>query len=263
MLGRVSEHDPAPPAPPDRPAKGARASLPMAAPRSEKLGAPTIMDRELAAQHGVPYVHAAAFAIDTDRVRARFEEVLVEEDQLPFGWEIFLTAQFLHAVFEPAHEGHRMLVEDAAQSVMDRPARGEPALGAQLPFAVYDLVRRGLWPEDALAVFDAWRKKPDDALDALAPLWDDAIIAAGELAHACLQCDLDPPAAPPVQEAWGRFLLAARGAGEGDDANANADDDGANDDDADDAIDDDSDDPDDAIGDAVGDDAIRDDDARD
>jgi hypothetical protein len=213
MLAPVTD-DAAPPAPPDAPEKRARASLPVAPPRSEKLGAPTIMDRELAAQLGVHYVHLAAFAIDTDRVRARFEEVLVEEDQLPFGWEVFLTAQYLRATFDPAHEGHRMVVEDAVQAVMDRPARSEAALGAQLPFALYDLVRRGLWPEDALSVFGAWRKKPDATLDELAPLWDDAVVAAGEFAHACLQCDLEPPAAPPVQEAWGRFHLAARAAGD-------------------------------------------------
>jgi hypothetical protein len=210
MLARVNDADTPPPAPPDAPAKRPRASLPVAPSRSEKLGAPTIMDRELAAQLGVPYVHLAAFAIDTDRVRARFEDVLVEDDQLAFGWEVFLTAQYLRATFDPAHEGHRMVVEDAVQAVMDRPARGEPPLGAQLPFALYELVRRGLWPEDAASLFTAWRKKPDAALDDLAPLWDDAIVAAGELAHACLQCDLEPPAAPPVQEAWGRFHLAAR-----------------------------------------------------
>lgn len=225
MLARVNDSDPKPPASSDPTTPAAtgpkpRASLPLATVRHEKLGLGTIMDRELAAQHGVPYVHLAAFAIDTDRVRERFEEVLVDEDQLPFGWEIFLTAQFLHLAFEHAHEGHRMLVEDAVQAVLDRPATDAAPLGAQLPFAVYDLVRRGLWPEEALSLFDQWRKKPDASLDDLEPLWADALVAAGELAHACLQCDLEPPAAPPVQEAWGRFVLAARGAGVGDDDGA-------------------------------------------
>lgn len=217
MLGGVNERDSTPPAP-SAPEKKPRASLPVATARQEKLGLGTVMDRELAAQHGVPYVHLAAFAIDTDRVRERFEEVLVDEDQLPFGWEIFLTAQFLHAAFEPAHEGHRMLVEDAVQAVLDRPSTEEAPLGAQLPFAVYDLVRRGLWPEEALSLFGQWKRKPDASLDELEPLWVDAVVAAGELAHACLQCDLEPPAAAPVQETWGRFVLAARGAGSSDDA---------------------------------------------
>lgn len=224
MLGGVNERDSTPPAP-GAPKARPRASLPVATARHEKLGLGTIMDRELAAQHGVPYVHLAAFAIDTDRVRERFEEVLVDEDQLPFGWEIFLTAQFIHAAFEPVHEGHRMLVEDAVQAVLDRPASGEAPLGAQLPFAVYDLVRRGLWPEDALVLFGQWKKKPDVALDELEVLWADAVVAAGELAHACLQCDLEPPAAQPVQEAWGRFVLAARGAGTTDDAHPGESDD--------------------------------------
>lgn len=216
MLGRVDEHDSTPP-PPSAPEKRQRASLPIATARPEKLGFETVMDRELAAQHGVPYVHLAAFAIDTDRVRERFEEVLVEEDQLPFGWEIFLTAQFVHAAFEPTDEGHRMLVEDAVQAVLDRPSGEEAPFGAQLPFAVYDLVRRGLWPEDALVLFSQWKKKPDLALDELEPLWADAVVAAGEFAHACLQCDLEPAAAQPAQEAWGRFLLAARSAESADD----------------------------------------------
>gem|GEM_PF-1590229 len=180
------------------------------------------MDRELATQFGVPYVHLAAFAIDTDRVRERFEQVLVDEDQLPFGWEIFLTAQFIHVAFEAVHEGHRMVVEDAVQAVLDRAHSEEAPLGAQLPFAAYDLVRRGLWPEDALVLFSQWKKKPDAALAELDPLWADAIVAAGELAHACLQCDLEPPAAQPVQEAWGRFVLAARGAGNSDDLGGSA-----------------------------------------
>lgn len=220
MLARVTERDSTPRK------KKPRTSLPVATARHEKLGRPTILDRELAAQHGVPYVHLAAFAIDTDRVRERFEQVLVDEDQLPFGWEIFLTAQFLHAAFEPAHDGHRMLVEDAVQAVLDRPASQAPPLGAQLPFAVYDLVRRGLWPEDALVLFGQWKKKPDAALRELEPLWQDALLSAGELAHACLQCDLDPPAAPPVREAWGRLVLAARGAGAIDDEGAGEDDGG-------------------------------------
>jgi len=250
MLGRVNESDSTPPAA-DAPNMRARTSLPVATPAQQKLGLGTIMDRELATQFGVPYVHLAAFAIDTDRVRERFEQVLVDEDQLPFGWEIFLTAQFIHAAFEPVHEGHRMVVEDAVQAVLDRAHSEEAPLGAQLPFAVYDLLRRALWPEDALVLFSQWKKKPDATLAELEPLWADAIVAAGELAHACLQCDLEPPAAQPVQEAWGRFVLAARGAGNSDDLGGSAELGDAGD--ADDAGDDDADD-DDAGDDDAGDD---------
>jgi len=221
MLGRVNESDSTPPAA-DAQKSRARTSLPVATPAQRQLGLDTIMDRELATQFGVPYVHLAAFAIDTDRVRERFEQVLVDEDQLPFGWEIFLTAQFIHAAFESVHEGHRMVVEDAVQAVLDRAPSEEAPLGAQLPFAVYDLLRRELWPEDALVLFSRWKKKPDATLAELEPLWADVIVAAGELAHACLQCDLEPPAAQPVQEAWGRFVLAARGAGNSDDLGGSA-----------------------------------------
>jgi hypothetical protein len=194
-----------------------RKALPIASPRAQKLGAATIMDRDLAAQHGVPYVHAVAFAIDVDRVRAAFEEALPDEDALPFGWEVFLTACFLRDVLDPAgREPHRMLVEDLVSSVVEAKPRAGPEapLGGQVAFAVYELVRRGDWPAELAELFRSWRKKPDATLDALATLWADAVVAAGELAHACLQCDLDPPPAPPTQEAWGRYVLAARAAGD-------------------------------------------------
>ena len=70
--------------------KGKRA-LPSVAPEQTALGLPTIMDRELAAAHGVTYVHLAVFAIDVDRVYW----LEPEHEGLPFGWEVFLTEQFL------------------------------------------------------------------------------------------------------------------------------------------------------------------------
>jgi hypothetical protein len=194
-----------------------RKALPVAPAGAQKLGAETIMDRALAAQHGVAYVHAAAFAIDVDRVRAGFDEALVDEDALPFGWEVFLTAYFLRDVLDPAaHEPHRILVEDLVASVLEAPRRAGDAapLGAQVAFAVYDLVRRGAWPAELGPLFGAWKKKPDDALADLDALWDDEVVAAGELSHACLQCELQPPPAPPTHEAWGRYVLAARAAGD-------------------------------------------------
>ena len=183
--------------------------LSVVAPHEEHLGAETIMDRTLAAQHGIPYVHLAAFAIDTDRVRVALEED-GSEDALPFGWEIFLTAHYVRTRFELTSEAHRVVLEDAALSVLDDKKRREPPLGAQLAFALYDLARRGLAPEELLALFDVWKKKPDKALDELEGLWESATESAGELAHACLQVELAPPPAPPTMEAWGAMVLAGR-----------------------------------------------------
>lgn len=184
--------------------------LSIVSPQKERLGAETIMDKTLAAQHGIPYVHLVAFAVDTDRIREALEQEDDGDDMLPFGWEIFLTAHYIRTRFEASSEGHRVLLEDAVLSVLDRVKARTPPLGAQLAFAVYDLVRRGFLHEELAVLFDAWKKKPDKALDALDGLWDDAAESAGVLAHACLQVELAPPPAPPTMEAWGAMVLAGR-----------------------------------------------------
>ncbi|MBK8171547.1 MAG: hypothetical protein IPK60_14535 [Sandaracinaceae bacterium] len=172
--------------------------------RDESLGRKTVMDRTLAAAHGVPYVHLVAFAIDTDRVRERLDES--DEELLPMGWEIFLLEHYILMLFDGSREDHRLLLEEACLAVLDQPP-GESPLGGQLPFAVYNAVRRGKLPEELDIVFKQWRKKPDEMLVKLDALWEDPDTNAADFAHACLTADLSPPPAPPTAEAWGLLVV--------------------------------------------------------
>ncbi len=172
--------------------------------REEGLGRKTIMDRTLAIRHGVPYVHLVAFAIDVDRVRERFDES--EDEVLPMGWEIFLLEHYLLTWFQGDDPKHRLLIEEACLTVLDMPP-GESPLGGQLPFAVYNAIRRGVFPEELRSVFKQWKKKPDAMLEKLDVLWTAPDQQAGELARACLEVELTPPPAPPTREAWGLFVL--------------------------------------------------------
>lgn len=148
------------------------------------------MDRTLAQEHGVPYVHLAAFAIDVDRVR---EEVEGYGDPRPFGWEVFLTELYLLEE-EAAHAA----LEDAVLSIID----GEPdALGAQLAFAVWDALARGALPKKLKSAFAGWKARPDELVEALAPLHGERDRWRRELAAGCLAVELDPPLAPPTLEA--------------------------------------------------------------
>lgn len=174
-------------------------SLPRLSPAQEKLGLPTIMDRALAAKHGAPYVHLAAFAIDVDRVR---EAVEGYGDPRPFGWEVLLTEAYLLARFG-ADAG--ALLEDAVLSILD----GEPdALGGQLAFAVWDALERGELPAELRRAFASWRARPKELSRALGELWPDAPRLVAELARGCLEAPLEPPLAPPTREALER--MAAR-----------------------------------------------------
>ncbi len=167
-------------------------SLPRLGPAQEKLGLPTIMDRALAARHGVAYVHLAAFAIDLDRVR---EAVEGYDDPRPFGWEVLLTEVYLVARFGPDDTS---ILEDAVLSVLD----GEPdALGGQLPFAVWDAVERGELPRSLREAFRSWRARPHELVEALAKLWARGDDLIRELAKRALDVELDPPLAPPTREA--------------------------------------------------------------
>jgi hypothetical protein len=156
----------------------------------EKLGVLTIMDRALAARHGVPYVHLAAFAIDVDRVR---EAVEGYGDPRPFGWEVFLTEAYVidRLKDEPA------VLEDAVMSILD----GEPsALGSQLAFAVWDAMERGALPRTLEPAFASWRARPKELTKAMAPLWSEEAHARRELAESALAVALEPPLAPPTRE---------------------------------------------------------------
>jgi hypothetical protein len=140
---------------PTRP-RGPR-KLQVMAPRQAGLGAPTIMNRGLADQHGTAYVHLTVFAIDVDRVRAQRADA--EDGGLPFAWEVFLTEYYLLQRFDPDDPEQVSLLEDVCLSVLDE-APGQERLGEQLPFAVYDAVTRGALPYTLASVFHHWRSKP-------------------------------------------------------------------------------------------------------
>lgn len=179
-----------------------RRSLPQMPRASEGLGRRTIMDRALATRHGAPYVHLAAFAIDVDRVRDAREDV---DDPLPFGWEVLLTEAYLIDALDPAaRPGDRTLIEDAVLSVLE----GEPGaeiLGSQLPFAVWDAIARGAWPDELRALFAGWKARPRELVAALAPLWAESPTHVRALAQACLDTAIEPPLAPPTLETLARL----------------------------------------------------------
>jgi len=161
------------------------------------LGLTTIMDRALAARFGVAYVHLAAFAIDVDRVNAEHGD----EPGWPTGWEVFLTERYLLDTFDLAREADHELLEHACISIIE----GGQALGAQLPFAVYDAADRGVWPQTLLAPFATWRRRPRELLAALAELWERADEEGPRLAAACLEAPVEPELAPPTRAALERM----------------------------------------------------------
>lgn len=173
-------------------------ALPQLEKAREGLGRPTIMDRALAARHGVAYVHLAAFAIDVDRIRDATES---DDDDRPFAWEVFLTARYLAWRFDPAADDQRALLEDAVQSVLELRVQDEGFLGSQLPFAVWVLVDQGVWPKEFELWFKTWKKKPRDMAKELAPIFANGDEQERALAQMCLNAELDPPIAPPSKEA--------------------------------------------------------------
>ncbi|MEC7518518.1 MAG: hypothetical protein VYE22_01565 [Myxococcota bacterium] len=162
----------------------------------EKLGAPTIMDRALAASHGVTYVHLAVFSIDVDRIR---EAVEGYDDPRPFGWEVFLTEQYLLTHFDPAKRPEEAaFFEEVVLSILD----GRPdALGSQLSFAVWDAIQRGRFPKRLEGAFRSWKARPKELVKDLAKLWADEEALRESLARGCLEVTLEPPLAPPTVEA--------------------------------------------------------------
>ena len=175
--------------------KGKRA-LPSVAPEQTGLGLPTIMDRELAAAHGVRYVHLAVFAIDIDRVYW----LDPEREGLPFGWEVFLTERFLLQHLGPEPASQRELLEAICLPLLEE-TPGEPPLGGQIVFAVYDAVRSAQLPPELGQLFSSWRNPPRDLLHALTQLEDRRATVLPELARHCLDAELSPPLAPPTREA--------------------------------------------------------------
>lgn len=161
------------------------------------------MDPALAERHGVDYVHLAVFAIDVDRLREGVE-IDPAATEWTFGWEVFLTERYLVSHLDPASEAHRALLEDACLGLLERAAehpRGEPPLGSQLLFAVWDGVRRGALPAELEEIFRAWRRPPRELAVALDAMVADAEAGERVLAEACLELPAEPPLAPPTARA--------------------------------------------------------------
>jgi hypothetical protein len=180
--------------------KGKR-ELPKVAPSQTALGLPTIMDRDLAAAHGVRYVHLAVFAIDIDRVYWLDPEA----PDLAFGWEVFLTELFLLSHLSAASLEHRELLEAICMPLLEE-TPGEPPLGGQLVFAVYDAVQRGELPVELRKLFFGWRSPPRELLAGLAQLQQNVQSSLPALVEYCLAAELSPPLAPPTREALSKML---------------------------------------------------------
>ena len=170
-------------------------SLPKVDPQQTRLGLPTIMDRDLVATYGVEYIHLAVFAIDIDRVYWLDPET----SELPFGWEVFITERFLLAQ-APASE----LLESICMPLLEE-TPGEPPLGGQIVFAIYDLSQRGELPESLRKLFFGWKKPPHELLEGLAALHRDRDSLPALVQH-CLHADLTPPLASPTREALRKLL---------------------------------------------------------
>jgi len=171
----------------------------------QKLGRATIMDRALAQRYGTSYVHLAAFAIDVDRVRER------ESEELPFGWEVYLTETQLAHVMETAQRDPVPMLEEMCLGILEqpRPKHGEASvLGGQLPFAIYTGVGRGLLPARLGQCFASWAKPPVDLIADVEALSKQEGLLASLVEH-CLDADVDPPLIAPVREAL--IALSERG----------------------------------------------------
>lgn len=164
-------------------------------PEQVGLGLPTVMDRTLAAEHGSAYVKLAVFAIDVDRVY----HLDPERAGLPLGWEVLLTQAYLCRHYTATPDSERALIEALCLTVLDAPP-GEPLLGAQITFAVYDAVQRGELSASLAVVFHRWRSAPKQLLSALQELRQQSGLVP-ELASYCLNAPLRPPLAAPTEEA--------------------------------------------------------------
>lgn len=170
------------------------------------------MDRALALEHGVRYVHAVVFAIDVDRVRDELEAE-GRADALPFAWEVFLTEAYLVRTLEPGDPAVRAMLEDVVAGILELPPSEEGVLGTGLPFAVWHAVERGVWPRELRALFRGWKARPKALGKEL-----DRLFAEGEaapvrvLARTCLETEMRPPLAGPTLEALGALARSDDGA---------------------------------------------------
>lgn len=166
----------------------------------EGLGQATIMNRDLAQQYGADYVKLAVFAIDVDRVCQEHSD----NEALPLGWEIFVTEALLLSLIDGNDETQCALLEDMCLDlIIDQ---GDPRLGAQLPFAIFDAINRGALPAPLRALFHRWRSPSKSLLSDLAELWAERDVALSKLVTLCLETPLSPPLAPPTVQALQKLV---------------------------------------------------------
>ena len=173
-----------------------RHALPQVQPQAVGLGRPTIMDRTLAAQFGIAYVHLAVFAIDVDRVFMATEDEL----ELPFGWEVLLCLAYLLGADGSVPEGRDALLEETCSHILAF-APGDAPLGSQLAFAVYLGVESGVLSAALRPAFHSWKKRPKQLLLAAGHFLANPQEQLAQLARSCLAIALQPPLAPPTVEA--------------------------------------------------------------
>ena len=89
--------------------------LPQVDAEPQGLGLPTIMDRALAAEHGVSYVHLAVFCIDLDRMH---QDHLADE-RMVLGWEVFLTECFVCGHIDPAQPDTAEMLHEMCAVIME------------------------------------------------------------------------------------------------------------------------------------------------
>ncbi len=157
------------------------------------------MDRTLAQRHGVPYVHLVVLAIDVDRAREHLEDD-GEDDDLPMGWEVFLTERYLEGQGLGDTDEGRALIEDVVLAIFDLPPSEEAVFGSQVPFAVWHAVKRGALPSSLESVFRTWKAKPKELGFELDRLYEAKDEATRLLSRRVLDAKLEPPLAPPVRE---------------------------------------------------------------
>jgi hypothetical protein len=178
-------------------------------PGREGLEQPTIMNAALAARYGVRYVRLAVFAVDVDRAYTE----LRDDEQLPFGWEVFLTEGYLLGAVDATDGQQHALLEETCLSILEQPPE-EQGYGSQLLFAVHDAVERGLYPSTLGAPFHSWRKPPKQLHKALSLLWLDAPEQLRALATDVLALPIEPPLSAPSHQSLeqmrdGRWPLPA------------------------------------------------------
>jgi hypothetical protein len=135
---------------------------------------------------------------------------LEDDDALPLGWEIFMTEAFLVQHIDPSNELHHCLIEDVCLDLLVDQA--DPRLGSQLPFAVYDAIARGAFPETLRPLFHRWKTPSKSLMGDLADFWAARDEALPKLAQMCLEAPLSPPLAPPTVDALSRLGLPNPGA---------------------------------------------------